>query len=220
MAEDKSEHPPEKSFESREHMPSRRRFLVAAASAVGTVGVVGTAIPFLAYWEPSARAQAAGAPIEVDLEKLDRGQLITVQWRAKPVWVLRRTDQQIKVLPTMGAHLRDPESKEPQQFGPPVENPYRSLKPEYFVCVAICTHLGCIPEYRPEVGDPDLGADWKGGFFCPCHGSRYDLAGRVFQGVPAPLNLPVVPYYFKSDHLVRIGELEGGAKANWSPKVW
>ena len=220
MAEEEPEHPPEKSYEPREHMPSRRRFLVAAASAVGTVGAVAAAIPFIAYWEPSARAKASGAPIEVDLQKLDPGQLITVKWRAKPVWVLRRTDSQIKVLPTMGANLRDPKSQEPQQFGPPVENPYRSLKPEYFICVAICTHLGCIPEYRPEEGDPQLGADWKGGFFCPCHGSRYDLAGRVFQGVPAPLNLPVLPYHFLNDHLVRIGELKGGSEQNWHPQVW
>lgn len=220
MTDEEPDRPGKASYDSPMSMPSRRRFLVTAASVVGAVGTAAAAIPFISYWEPSERAQAAGAPIEVDLQKLAPGQLITVQWRAKPVWVMRRTDSQIKVLPTLGTNLRDPDSRERQQFGPTVVNPYRSLKPEYFVCVGICTHLGCIPEYRPDVGDPQLGADWKGGFFCPCHGSRYDLAGRVFQGVPAPLNLPVPPYYFLDDQRVRIGELQGGSDRNWHPEVW
>ncbi len=197
----------------------RRRMLVAATGVVGGIGMVATAIPFIASMEPSAATRAAGAPIEVDIGKLEPGQLITVSWRSRPVWVLRRTPAQIKVLPSLDAQCKDPHSDEPQQL-PRYKNPTRALKPEYFIAVAICTHLGCVPGYRPELAPADLGADWKGGFFCPCHGSRYDLAGRVLQGSPAPLNIPVPPYYYADAERIKVGETEGGGNQNWEPAIW
>ena len=197
----------------------RRRFLTATVSVIGAVGVVGAAIPFLESMEPSARALAAGAPVDVDISKLEPAQLITVAWRGRPIFLLRRTPAQLAVLPTLNGQLRDPLSQEPQQV-PYCRNLHRSIKPEYFVCVGICTHLGCIPDYRPQIAPPDLGPNWKGGFFCPCHGSRYDLAGRVFQNVPAPMNLPVMPYYYLSETVVRVGVSRGGKDGNWQPAIW
>ena len=210
------------SDDSSVHPPAdrgRRRFLVAAASVVGAGGVAAAAYPFVWSMWPSARAEAAGAPVEADFSKLEPGQLMTVKWRSKPVWILRRTDNQLKTLPAMDARCKDPKSQQPQQF-PPAQNEHRSLKPQIFTCVAICTHLGCVPTYRPQVAPPDLGPKWKGGFFCPCHGSRYDLAGRVLDGSPAPLNLPVMPYYFISDTVMRIGETKDGKFQNWKPNTW
>ncbi|MDE2120692.1 MAG: ubiquinol-cytochrome c reductase iron-sulfur subunit [Betaproteobacteria bacterium] len=197
----------------------RRRFLTATVSVIGAAGVVGAAIPFLASMAPSAKALAAGAPVDVDISKLEPSQLITVAWRGRPVFLLHRTPAQLAVLPTLNGQLRDPLSKEPQQV-PYCRNIHRSIKPEYFVCVGICTHLGCIPDYRPQIAPPDLGPNWKGGFFCPCHGSRYDLAGRVFQNVPAPMNLPVMPYYYLSDTVVRVGVSQDGKDGNWQPAIW
>ena len=197
----------------------RRRFLTATVSVIGAVGVVGAAIPFIESMEPSARALAAGAPVDVDISKLEPSQLITVAWRGRPVFLLHRTPAQLAVLPTLNAQLRDPLSKEPQQVLY-CRNLHRSIKPEYFVCVGICTHLGCIPDYRPQIAPPDLGPNWKGGFFCPCHGSRYDLAGRVFQNVPAPMNLPVMPYYYLSETVVRVGIDRDGKDSNWQPAIW
>lgn len=200
----------------------RRRFLTAATTVVGGV-IVGLAVtPFIRSMEPSLLAKAAGAPIDVDVSKIEPGQLITVMWRSRPIWVLHRSPAQLKTLqdPALIKTLKDPDSKEPQQFGAPVVNWHRSLKPELFVAVAICTHLGCIPTYRPQVAPPDLGPSWVGGFFCPCHGSRYDLAARVIDGSPAPLNIPVPPYHYVSDTLVRVGALKGGKDQNWQPAIW
>jgi ubiquinol-cytochrome c reductase iron-sulfur subunit len=188
---------------------SKRRILTGTAAVVGAVGAGFVAVPFVASWMPSERAKTAGAPVEVDISKLQPGQKVTVEWRGKPVWIVKRTEKNLEDLPTLDDMLRDPSSENEQQ---PVyaRNEYRSIKKDISVLVGICTHLGCSPTYRPEVAPADLGADWKGGFFCPCHGSRFDLAGRVFQGVPAPLNLEVPPHFYKSDSVILIGE-DGGA---------
>ncbi len=190
---------------------SRRRFLTAATAVVGAVGVAGVAVPFLGSWWPSARTAAAGAPVEADFSKLEEGAMMTVGWRGKPVWLVRRTKQNIEDLPKLDSRLRDPKSLVESQQPPYAQNEARSRKPELAVLVGICTHLGCSPTYRPEIAPADLGPDWLGGFFCPCHGSRFDLAGRVFQGVPAPTNLVVPPYMFLSDTRVLIGDDKGEA---------
>lgn len=187
----------------------RRRFLTAATSVVGGVGVVGVAVPFIGSWNPSARAKAAGAPVEVNVSKIEPGQLIRAEWRGKPVYVVRRTEE---VLANLSAHddeLRDPNSEVPQQ---PVyaTNAYRSIKPEFMVALGVCTHLGCAPTYHK--GDFDQHVEGvKNGFFCPCHGSKFDMAGRVFQGVPAPTNLMVPDHSFPSDDTLLIGVSEGEA---------
>jgi ubiquinol-cytochrome c reductase iron-sulfur subunit len=184
--------------------PGRRRLLTVAASVVGGVGVAYALAPFIQSWWPSERAQAAGAPVEVDISKLDEGARLTVEWRGQPVWIVKRTPQMLAALPTLNDQLRDPDSN--QSVQPPyAKNIQRSMKPELLVMKGVCTHLGCSPTYRPDVAPPDLGPAWKGGFFCPCHGSRFDLAGRVFQGVPAPLNMEVPPYQFITDTLVVVG---------------
>jgi ubiquinol-cytochrome c reductase iron-sulfur subunit len=183
----------------------RRRFLTASATVVGGVGVAYLAVPFIAAWSPSERAQAAGAPVEADISKLDPGAMMTMEWRGKPVWLIRRTDRMLEALPTLNPLLRDPNSEVAAQQPEYAQNEYRSIKPALLVLVGICTHLGCSPTYRPDFAPPDLGPDWKGGFFCPCHGSRFDLAGRVFQGVPAPTNLEVPPYQFLDDTRILIG---------------
>ena len=183
---------------------SRRRFLTLATSAAGGVLAVAAAVPFLASWKPSERAKAAGAPVEVDLSKIEAGQLVTAAWQGKPVWVVNRTEQQLKDLPSNDGNLSDPESKVPQQ-PEYCANPTRSIKPEWWVAVGICTHLGCSPSYRPDIAPADLGKDWKGGFYCPCHGSKFDLAGRVFKGMPAPTNLVIPPYKYLSDTMVLVG---------------
>lgn len=189
----------------------RRRFLLTAAtSGVAAIGAGFVAVPFLASWNPSARARAAGAPVEVDISKVEPGQLIRVEWRGKPVWVVRRTDQVLKDLATLDDQLRDPASDESDQ-PENCKNPTRAIKEEFFVAVGICTHLGCSPTYRPEVAPADLGAEWRGGFFCPCHGSRFDMAGRVYQSVPAPLNLVIPPYRYVDANTLIVGEAEEGA---------
>jgi ubiquinol-cytochrome c reductase iron-sulfur subunit len=189
--------------------PSRRRFLTAATTVIGGVGVGFALVPFISSMQPSAKARAAGAPVRADISKVEPGQMIRVKWRGKPVWVVNRTQEMLDVLPTLDSQLRDPESLESEQPDY-AKNEYRSIKPEYAVLIGICTHLGCSPTFRPDVAPADLGKDWKGGFFCPCHGSRFDLAGRVFKGVPAPLNLPVPPYRYLSETELLIGD-EGGA---------
>lgn len=187
----------------------KRRMLTNAATVVGAVGAGFVAVPFLASWAPSERAKTAGAPVEVDISKLQDGAMMTVEWRGKPVWIVRRTKQNLADLPGNDDKLRDPKSENEQQ-PEYARNEDRSIKPEYLVLVGICTHLGCSPTFRPDLAPADLGADWKGGFFCPCHGSRFDLAGRVYQGVPAPLNLQVPPHRYLSDTTIIIGE-DGGA---------
>jgi len=185
--------------------PSRRWFLTKAATAVGAAGTVFVAIPFVSSLQPSEKAQAAGAPVEVDISKLEPGQIIRVMWRGKPVWIVQRSQESLQALPSLDGKLRDPASDESEQ--PEVaRNAYRSIKPEILIALGICTHLGCSPTYRPEVAPADLGPEWKGGFFCPCHGSFFDLAGRVYKGVPAPRNLDIPPHHYLSDTRLLIGE--------------
>ncbi|MBC6414594.1 MAG: ubiquinol-cytochrome c reductase iron-sulfur subunit [Chromatiales bacterium] len=186
---------------------TRRRFLTSSASIVGGVGMVMTAVPFVKSMEPSARTQAAGAPVEVDLTRIEPGGMIREEWRGKPIWVVNRTKQMLQTLKDVKPQLRDPNSDIPQQ-PEYAHNEYRSIKPEFLVLVGICTHLGCSPTYRPDVAPDDLGAKWEGGFFCACHGSRFDLAGRVYRGVPAPKNLEVPPYHYASDDKIIIGQSE------------
>jgi ubiquinol-cytochrome c reductase iron-sulfur subunit len=195
---------------SKEVDTGRRRFLTAATSAVGGVGVAAVAWPFIASWLPSARARAAGAPVEVDISKLEPGQMVIAEWRGKPVWVVHRTKEAIAALSTLDDQLADPASAIPQQPAYTV-NTGRALREEIAVLVGICTHLGCSPTYRPDVAPADLGEEWKGGFFCPCHGSRFDLAGRVYKGVPAPTNLEVPPHKYLSDGSIMIGVDHGEA---------
>ncbi len=184
---------------------SKRRFLTAATTVVGAVGTAYLLVPFISAWNPSAKARAAGAPVEADISKLEPGQMMTVEWRGKPIWIVHRTEQNLKDLPTLNDQLLDPNSEMPQQ-PEYCKNEYRSRKPEYLVAVGICTHLGCSPTYRPEIAPADLGPEWKGGYFCPCHGSRFDLAARVYQGVPAPKNLEIPPYYYLSETRILVGE--------------
>lgn len=189
---------------------SRRRFLTVATSVVGGVGVVGAAVPFVASWNPSARAKAAGADVEVDISKLEPGQMMVVEWRSKPVWVVRRTQALIDSLAAHEDQLRDPESEEEQQpeFA---KNRHRSLKAEYLIVEGVCTHLGCSPQHLKDGAFEEFVEAVPEGFFCPCHGSKFDMAGRVFQSVPAPLNLAVPPYQFLDDNRVLIGSEEGAA---------
>ncbi|QSP96150.1 ubiquinol-cytochrome c reductase iron-sulfur subunit [Marinobacter salinisoli] len=182
----------------------RRRFLIGATSVVGGVGAVGAAVPFVASWNPSAKAEAAGAPVTVNVNKIEPGQQITVEWRGKPVWIIRRTEEMLANIEKLNDAVKDPESESPQQ-PEYIDGIYRSLKPEFVVLVGLCTHLGCVPSYRPEVAPADLGDNWLGGLFCPCHGSRYDLAGRVYSAQPAPDNLEVPPYRFDDDATLTIG---------------
>jgi ubiquinol-cytochrome c reductase iron-sulfur subunit len=183
----------------------RRKLLIGATSAMGAVGTVGVAVPFVASWNPSAKAKAAGAPVKADISKLEPGQQMIVEWRGKPVWVVRRTAEALANLEKLSDRLADPSSEKPQQPDYVPSSAARSLRPEYMVMVGICTHLGCSPSYRPEVAPEDLGADWLGGFFCPCHGSRFDLSGRVFKGVPAPTNLVIPPHKYEDDNTLVIG---------------
>ena len=191
---------------------SKRRFLtIAATSGVAAVGAGFAAVPFIASWNPSARAKAAGAPVEADFSKLQPGQMMRVEWRGKPVWIVRRTKQNLKDLPTLNDSLRDPASAIESQQPAYAKNETRAVNSEYAVLVGICTHLGCSPTYRPELAPADLGESWKGGFFCPCHGSRFDLAGRVYKNVPAPTNLVVPPHMYLSETRVIIGVDQGAA---------
>lgn len=185
---------------------SKRRFLVAVSSAVGGAVAVGTAVPFVSSLMPSARALAAGAPVEVDLSKVEPGMLLTVEWRGKPVWIVHRTTEMLGMLGKHDDKLTDPNSETSSQQPAYCQNVTRSINPEFLVAVGICTHLGCSPTYRKEVAPADLGADWPGGFFCPCHGSRFDLAARVFTGSPAPTNLVIPPHKYLSDTKLLVGE--------------
>jgi ubiquinol-cytochrome c reductase iron-sulfur subunit len=188
----------------------KRKFLIAASSALGGVAVAGVAVPLVMSMLPSARARAAGAPVEVDISKVEPGMLLTVEWRGKPVWIVNRTPEMVANLSKHQNQLADPNSEMPQQPDY-CKNETRSIKPEYLVAVGICTHLGCSPTFRKDVGAADLGADWPGGFFCPCHGSTFDLAARVFKGVPAPTNLVIPPHQYLSDAKLLIGVDAKGA---------
>ena len=191
----------------------RRRFLTVTTAVVGAVGVGAAAVPFITSWKPSARAEVAGAPVYVDISKLDNepGMRQTVMWRGKPVWIFRRSPEQLSALPTLDSRLKDPKSDNPDQTPAYAKNESRAIKPELAVIVGICTHLGCSPGYVPEMLPQPFDAQWKGGFYCPCHQSRFDLAGRVFDGVPAPSNLEVPPYHFVDDNHLVIGVPPKGA---------
>jgi ubiquinol-cytochrome c reductase iron-sulfur subunit len=189
----------------------RRRILIVATSAASTLAGIAAAVPFAMSMAPSARARAAGAPVEVDLGRIEPGMMITVEWRGQPVWIVHRTPDMLANLPKAEPKLVDPASKMPMQ-PPYAKNEARSIKPEYLVLIGICTHLGCSPSQKLQAGAASgLGPDWPGGFFCPCHGSKFDLAGRVYKGVPAPANLRVPPYAYLSDTRLIIGQDSKGA---------
>lgn len=184
----------------------RRKFLTAATSAVGAAGAVGILTPFVGSWNPSAKAKAAGAPVKADISKLEPGAMINVEWRGKPVYVLHRTPEQLNGLSSLNSDLKDPESSIADSQPSYITGIDRALRPEIFVVIGLCTHLGCAPKFRPEVGAADLGGDaWLGGYFCPCHGSKFDLSGRVYAGVPASQNLIVPPYSFEDENVLVIG---------------
>ena len=190
--------------------PKKRRFIIAASSVVGAGAAAAVAVPFVASMLPSARAVAAGAPVPVDLNKIEPGGMLTIEYRGAPHWVIKRTPEMVAQLGKNDALLADAKSassKQPEY----AQNPNRSLKPEIFVAKGVCTHLGCSPTFRKEIGAADLGADWPGGFFCPCHQSKFDMSGRVFAGQPAPSNLVIPPYKFLSDTSLLIGDDSKGA---------
>ena len=195
---------------SEEASVSRRRFLAVATSVTGAVGLAMTAAPFIASFRPSARAQALGAPVQVDISKLETGSMVRVQWRGQPVWILKRGKEMLALLDNHNDELRDPDSKESIQPSY-AANTTRSVRPDILVVIATCTHLGCVPIEKLQPADAQLGVDWPGGFFCPCHGSKFDLAGRVYAGVPAPTNLTVPPYRFVGDSMVIVGDDTGAS---------
>lgn len=190
----------------------RRRFLTLTTVAVGAVGAGFAAVPFVASLTPSERAKALGAPVSIDISKLEAGQMVVTVWRRQPVWVVRRTPEMLATLEAVKGDLADPDSEVPQQ--PEyikATGAARALKPEFMVLKGVCTHLGCSPKFRPvETAAADVGTDWKGGFYCPCHGSKFDLAGRVLKGMPAPINLPVPPHRYADDKTIVIGEDQTG----------
>lgn len=196
---------------AKDEVNNSRRMLLGATIGMGAIGSGFVAVPFLGSWQPSAKTRAAGAPVDVDISKLEDGQLIRVKWRGKPVYVLKRSSAQLAELKNMtkSGVLRDPESNVLEQQPDYARNEHRSIKPEILIMVGICTHLGCAPTFKPDAGTVD--ADWKGGYFCPCHGSKFDTAGRVFKSVPAPKNLEIPPHYYITDTLVRVGVEQGEA---------
>ncbi|MBD9376129.1 MULTISPECIES: ubiquinol-cytochrome c reductase iron-sulfur subunit [unclassified Pseudoxanthomonas] len=189
----------------------RRRFLTATTAVVGAVGAGFAAVPFIKSWNPSARAKLAGAPVTADLTGLQEGQRLILEWRGQPIWIVKRSKAILDALPTLDSRLRDPESKNTDQQPAYIKGETRSLKPEISVLVGLCTHLGCSPEMVAEIRPEPYDPDWKGGYFCPCHKSRFDMAGRVFQGVPAPTNLVVPPHYYENDTTIVIGVDPKGA---------
>ncbi|MEX2327246.1 MAG: ubiquinol-cytochrome c reductase iron-sulfur subunit [Pseudomonadales bacterium] len=190
----------------------RRNFLIGATTVVGTAGVVGLAVPFVGSWNPSAKALAAGAPIKIDISRLAPGDILgpIPAWRDKPVFVIKRTDEMLDALDSLTDRLADPASEEEQQ-PTYAQNATRSIKPDILVLVGICTHLACSPKFRPEIAPQEFDPQWKGGFYCPCHGSKFDMAGRVYSGVPAPTNLEVPPHFYETDNVIVIGEEKGTA---------
>ena len=198
------------SFSIPDQMSGRRKFLVAVTSVAGGIAGVAIATPFVMSMMPSERAKAAGAPVEVDISKLEPGMLLMVEWRGKVVWVLNRTPEMLETLVKVENELADPNSEKPQQ-PEYAQNRTRSIKPEILVTEGVCTHLGCSPVFRKEIAPADLGPDWLGGFFCPCHGSKFDLAGRVYKSVPAPTNMVVPPHVYLSDSRLLIGATSEGS---------
>jgi ubiquinol-cytochrome c reductase iron-sulfur subunit len=182
----------------------RRRLLLGTTAVGGAVAGVGVAVPYIASWNPSERAKAAGAPAKADIGQLEPGQQLIVAWRGKPVWIVRRSQETLDNLAKLNDRLSDPQSVVPQQPAY-AQNEYRSQRPEILVLEGVCTHLGCSPKYRPDVEAQPFDSEWLGGFYCPCHGSRFDLAGRVFSGVPAPTNLVVPPHKYVGDSVIIIG---------------
>lgn len=189
----------------------RRRFLTATTAVVGAVGAGFAAVPFIKSWSPSARARFAGAPVSQDISALAEGAQMVINWRGQPIYIARRSKAMLDVMKSLDGMLADPASSNADQQPKYAQNPTRSIKPEISVLVGVCTHLGCAPEFKPEVKPEPFDPDWKGGYFCPCHKSRYDIAGRVLKSMPAPLNLPVPPYYFADDNTVVIGVDQKGA---------
>ena len=189
----------------------RRRFLTATTAVVGAVGAGFAAVPFIKSWSPSARARFAGAPVSQDIGALLEGQQMVINWRGQPIFIARRSKAMLDTMKSLDSLLADPGSKNVDQQPKYAQNATRSIKPEISVLVGVCTHLGCAPEFLPEVKPEPFDPDWKGGYFCPCHKSRYDLAGRVLKAQPAPANLPVPPYYFENDSTVVIGVDPQGA---------
>ena len=183
----------------------RRRFLTATTAAVGAVGAGIAAVPFIRSWNPSARAKLAGAPVTADISGLQEGQRLILEWRGQPIWIVKRSKAVLDALPTLDANLRDPQSENLDQQPAYIKGETRSLKPEISVLVGLCTHLGCSPEMAAEIKPEPYDPNWKGGYFCPCHKSRFDMAGRVFQGVPAPTNLVVPPHYYENDTTIVVG---------------
>lgn len=189
----------------------RRRFLTATTAVVGAVGAGFAAVPFIKSWSPSARARFAGAPVTQDISALVDGQQMVINWRGQPIYIAKRTKAMLDVMKTLDPTLADPNSANADQQPKYAQNPTRSIKPEISVLVGVCTHLGCAPEFLPEVKPEPFDPNWKGGYFCPCHKSRYDLAGRVLKAQPAPANLPVPPYHFENDNTLVIGVDPKGA---------
>ena len=189
----------------------RRRFLTATTAVVGAVGAGIAAVPFIKSWNPSARAKLAGAPVTADISGLQEGQRLILEWRGQPIWIVKRSKAVLDALPTLDANLRDPQSENLDQQPAYIKGETRSLKPEISVLVGLCTHLGCSPEMAAEIKPEPYDPNWKGGYFCPCHKSRFDMAGRVFQGVPAPSNLEVPPYHFVDDNHLVVGVAPEGA---------
>ena len=196
---------------SNEGVNTRRRALVGASLVVGGVGSVAALTPFVSSWNPSAKAKAAGAPVKADISKLEPGQQMIVEWRGKPVWIVRRSAAALEHLATLDDSLADPTSAKSKQPSYVPGTAARALRDELIVMIGICTHLGCSPTYRPEVAPVDLGEDWNGGFYCPCHGSTFDLSGRVYKSKPAPTNLDIPPHFYESDSVILIGEDGGNA---------
>ena len=185
---------------------TRRNVLIGSMTAVGAVGAGFVVVPFVKSWNPSAQAKAAGAPVKVNIGKIKPGEMVIEEWRGKPVFIVRRTREALAAIDKVEGRVADPKSERKEQQPDYAANTYRSIKDEYLVAVGICTHLGCAPKYRPEVGSVALDKEgWEGGFFCPCHGSMFDLAGRVYKGVPAPSNLEIPPYHYESDEVIVIG---------------
>jgi ubiquinol-cytochrome c reductase iron-sulfur subunit len=191
--------------EDRPESLGRRRFLTATTAVVGAVGVGFAAVPFIKSWNPSARAKLAGAPVTADISALAEGTRMVLEWRGQPIWIVKRSKQMLDILPTLDSRLLDPKSENLDQQPAYARNELRSIKPQISVLVGLCTHLGCSPEMKAEIKPEPFDPEWKGGYFCPCHKSRFDMAGRVFSGVPAPINLLVPPHHYENDTSIVIG---------------